>query len=86
MSINNGECSSSAWCDFESGFCGYYNTKEDDDLDWMIGRAHHPASYQLGPAITSDHTTGTPQGHLVYLNQGPIGDKVVTQKGNLLKN
>lgn len=34
MEIENGACPPELTCDFEESYCGFYNTKEGDDIDW----------------------------------------------------
>ncbi len=34
IEIENGACPPEASCDFEDDYCGYYNTKEGDEIDW----------------------------------------------------
>ena len=37
--ITNGVCEQEGSCDFEQGtFCGFYNTREEDDFDWTLNQ------------------------------------------------
>lgn len=48
-------------CNFETGFCGYFQDKKDTG-DWILSRGPTPTSY-TGPR--GDHTTGV--GHYLYI-------------------
>jgi hypothetical protein len=69
IEVVNGECSPVGSCDFETGFCGFYNTQEpnDDDFDWQRGRGL--GSDLAGPII--DVTTKTTRGYYAFANARP---------------
>uniref|UniRef100_A0A8C5MKX6 MAM and LDL receptor class A domain containing 1 n=1 Tax=Leptobrachium leishanense TaxID=445787 RepID=A0A8C5MKX6_9ANUR len=60
------ECGTS--CTFEDGICGWQNSKADS-FDWILGNA--------APALRPpyDHTTGTEDGHFLYLETSLAGLK-----------
>lgn len=60
----NGECDEEGSCDFESDFCGYYNTNEGDEFDWLRNKGDTD-SYATGPSV--DVTTGTKEGYYVFI-------------------
>ncbi|XP_076802493.1 MAM and LDL-receptor class A domain-containing protein 1-like [Clavelina lepadiformis] len=65
VKINDGACDIKGHCDFESGLCGWFNSRnEGDDFDWIRSSGATPSAY-TGP--TADHTTGTDKGHYVYI-------------------
>jgi hypothetical protein len=64
IEIEEGACPTEASCDFESGYCGYYNTQEEDDFDWLRGKGR--VYYYTGPAV--DHTTNTAAGYYAFIN------------------
>ena len=53
-----------ASCDFEEDYCGYYNTKEGDEIDWERGKGRLYTS--TGPS--TDHTTLTALGYYAFIN------------------
>ena len=64
IEISNGECYPESSCDFEEGLCGYYNTKEGDEIDWEKGSG--PEYSLTGPTV--DHTTSTQSGSYMFIN------------------
>ena len=60
IEIENGACSPEASCDFEDDYCGFYNTKEGDDFDWLRGKGA-ASGPMTGPSV--DHTTNTQSGY-----------------------
>lgn len=71
ISVSLGDCELTAGllssplsgnCDFETGLCGYTQTKRSDDADWELRRGSTPTSY-TGPR--ADHTTGL--GYYLYV-------------------
>lgn len=67
IQIDSGPCAPDAYCDFEDDFCGFYNTKEGDNFDWLRGKGQIYTS--TGPSV--DHTTLTQLGYYVYINPIP---------------
>ena len=51
-------------CDFENGQCQWKNA-ESVDFDWLLGSGAH------GGPIPHDHTTGTANGHYMFLPIAP---------------
>ncbi len=45
IELVNGPCGEDGSCDFERGYCGFYNVKEEDNFDWVLNR---------GETITAD--------------------------------
>ena len=79
VAVNSGFCPPIASCTFESGFCGYSNVEDGDNFDWLIGTAS-TSSDGTGPQV--DHTTGTTQGHYLYIETSGVhklGDKALLQ-------
>ncbi|UJR31098.1 hypothetical protein I4U23_018606, partial [Adineta vaga] len=74
--IANGPCEDEGSCTFEDGtFCGFYNTKEEDNFDWTLNQGE-TFSENTGPII--DHTTGTSAGYYAYIESSlpqKLGDK-----------
>ncbi|CAF3694948.1 unnamed protein product, partial [Didymodactylos carnosus] len=75
--IQNGECETEGSCDFEQGYCGFYNTQQqgEDQFDWLRQRGN-TESYETGPSV--DHTTGTTAGYYVFIEASypqNLGDK-----------
>ena len=64
IEVQNGACYAEASCTFEDDLCGYYNTREGDDFDWLRSRAFH-LNTTYAPSV--DVTTGTTEGHFVYI-------------------
>ena len=64
IELESGDCYEEASCDFEDDLCGYYNTKEGDDFDWL--RSKGQISLITGPSV--DHTTNTALGYYAYIN------------------
>lgn len=71
ISVSLGDCELTAGllssplsgnCDFETGLCGYTQTKQGDAADWELRRGSTPTSY-TGPR--GDHTTGL--GYYLYM-------------------
>ena len=86
VEIEIGACPAEATCDFENGYCGFYNTKEGDDFDWL--RAKGKVFSFTGPQV--DHTTNSEVGYYLYINavtEMKIGLKYLTKsfKKNNLK-
>lgn len=79
IEVENGACYEEASCDFESGTCGYYNTKEGDDFDWLRSRAMH-VNLTYSPSV--DVTTGTTEGHFAYIK--PTSSERPNQKAWLV--
>uniref|UniRef100_H2YIR2 MAM domain-containing protein n=1 Tax=Ciona savignyi TaxID=51511 RepID=H2YIR2_CIOSA len=81
--INQGACAPKGNCDFEAGLCGWHNTYgEGDDFDWIWSSGATPSAY-TGP--TADHTTGTDEGHYLYvestsLNLGGENARLTSEK------
>ena len=51
-------------CNFDNDtYCMWHNVHAGDNFDWILHQGETPSD-NTGP--TSDHTTGTPQGRLVY--------------------
>ncbi|RNA26976.1 MAM and LDL-receptor class A domain-containing 2-like [Brachionus plicatilis] len=67
IEIETGPCPPEGFCDFEDGFCGFYNTKEGDNFDWLRGKG--PIFSITGPTV--DHTTQTQLGYYAYINPVP---------------
>ena len=59
-----GECDAEASCDFETGYCGYYNTFEGDNFDWLRNKGDTD-SFATGPIV--DVSTGTKEGYYVFI-------------------
>ena len=74
IEIENGACPLEVSCDFEDGYCGFYNTKEGDDIDWERGKGRLYST--TGPV--SDHTTQTDLGYYAFIN--PLSPMVVGKK------
>ncbi|WAR02788.1 MLRP1-like protein, partial [Mya arenaria] len=55
-------------CTFESGACGWANSKSDDD-DWVLLRGNYTGS-RTHP--TGDHTFGLKQGTYLYIGDGSV--------------
>ena len=64
IEIENGACPPEASCDFEDGLCGFYNTKEGDEIDWE--RRKGQVFSTTGPSV--DHTTLTNLGYYIFIN------------------
>ncbi len=64
IEIEEGACPAAASCDFENGYCGYYNAQEDDDFDWLRGKGR--VYFYTGPSV--DHTTNTVEGYYAFIN------------------
>jgi hypothetical protein len=64
VDIEAGACANQASCDFETGYCGYYNAQEDDDFDWLRGKGE--VYYFTGPKV--DHTTNSKEGYYAFAN------------------
>ena len=62
--MENGACPLEVSCDFEDDYCGFYNTKEGDEIDWERGKGRLYTS--TGPV--TDHTTLTPLGYYAFIN------------------
>lgn len=58
-----GPCQPSGTCDFEVDVCGYSNTRNGDNFDWLRS-AGSTLTANTGPAV--DHTTNTDQGNLCW--------------------
>ncbi|CAF0847412.1 unnamed protein product, partial [Rotaria sordida] len=60
-----GACEEEGSCNFEDGtFCGFYNSRDEDDFDWSLNRGE-TGSWYTGPTV--DHTTGTSAGYYAYI-------------------
>ena len=71
IEIENGACPLEVSCDFEEDYCGFYNTKEGDDIDWERGKGQLYST--TGPS--ADHTTQTALGYYAFIN--PLSPMVV---------
>ncbi|XP_078483553.1 MAM and LDL-receptor class A domain-containing protein 1 isoform X3 [Ciona intestinalis] len=83
VKLTQGACAPKGNCNFETGLCGWHNTYgEGDDFDWIWSSGATPSSY-TGP--TADHTTGTDEGHYIYvestsLNLGGENARLTSEK------
>ena len=59
-----GKCPPPGNCDFESGICGYLNTRVNDQFDWLSSSGG-TLSPNSGPSV--DHTTNSDQGFYMYI-------------------
>uniref|UniRef100_A0A3Q3WVL5 MAM domain-containing protein n=1 Tax=Mola mola TaxID=94237 RepID=A0A3Q3WVL5_MOLML len=67
ITVSLGDCQITAGslpgqCNFESGVCGYFQDRREDEADWLRVRGHTPTSY-TGPR--GDHTSGV--GYFMYI-------------------
>lgn len=58
----NRTCPTIAACSFEDGFCGWTNTMQGDDTEWMINQGSTPTE---GTGPKYDHTLNTAIGELL---------------------
>ena len=67
ISVTNGQCPQTKFCDFEFGACNFLNLNMDPmyPMNWMVGRPY---------TDSIDHTTNSNKGRFVYVNldQGPL--------------
>lgn len=68
IELSNGGCEPEGYCNFETGFCGYYNTEKEDNFDWIRARGDTDSPL-TGPSV--DATTGTKEGYYVYIDSSP---------------
>ncbi|KAM9718846.1 MAM and LDL-receptor class A domain-containing protein 1 [Menidia menidia] len=76
LTVLNGECPPTGFCDFEMDFCGWVNTRPAQngvDWDWLSGESE-------GTFIPRrDHTTNTALGHFVIFIQNGNYDTNIAQ-------
>ncbi|KAJ8299824.1 hypothetical protein KUTeg_023884 [Tegillarca granosa] len=60
-----GPCQPTGTCDFEVDVCGYSNTRNGDNFDWLRS-AGSTLTANTGPSV--DHTTNTDQGFYMYID------------------
>ncbi|XP_077978860.1 MAM and LDL-receptor class A domain-containing protein 1-like [Glandiceps talaboti] len=65
ISVTPGLCPPHFECDFDFDFCGWSNSDNSDDFDWMRGY-NGTETAGTGPSI--DHTTGTQTGYFAYID------------------
>ncbi|CAF4185562.1 unnamed protein product, partial [Rotaria sp. Silwood2] len=65
VSTTNGACEEEGSCNFDdASFCGFYNSRDEDDFDWALNQGA-TISWYTGPSV--DHTTGTSAGYYAYI-------------------
>ncbi|KAK7473655.1 hypothetical protein BaRGS_00035133, partial [Batillaria attramentaria] len=74
ISIMPYACASPGSCDFETDLCAYTNVHGTDQFDWTRGQGRTQSSF-TGPTV--DHTTGSVQGHYMFIesSRNQPGDK-----------
>jgi hypothetical protein len=65
LEIELGDCPAVASCNFETGMCGYSNSRgQGDDFDWQLGQGQ--VAPNTGPSV--DHTTNSARGFYAFAN------------------
>ncbi|XP_030849640.1 MAM and LDL-receptor class A domain-containing protein 1-like [Strongylocentrotus purpuratus] len=74
ITFEYGACAPPGFCDFESDYCYWTNTRTGDNFDWTLSSGATP-SVTTGPS--KDHTLSSSSGHYVFIETSTLvaGDK-----------